>query len=184
VQWLYCHAMEIHAAQQDVRRVFLGGFAGQLVSATVWLASAAFATWGSRRAAAAVLFFGGMLIFPLTQATLRLMRRPASLPSGHPMNALAMQVAFVLPLCLPLVYAASVHHAVWFYPAFMVVVGAHYLPFIFLYGMPHFGVLSAILVTAGILIGLYLPQPFSLGAWLTAAVLALFAVLGLRASRQ
>ena len=100
------------------------------------------------------------------------------------MNALGMQVAFVIPLCVPLVYAASVHHAAWFYPAFMVVVGAHYLPFIFLYGMPHFGALAAILVTAGIAIALYLPRPFSVGAWFTTVILLLFAMVGLRASRR
>jgi len=50
------------------------------------------------------------------------------------MNALAMQVAFVLPLSLPLVFAATAYRQNWFYPAFMIALGSHYLPFIFLYG--------------------------------------------------
>ncbi len=170
--------MEITAAQRDVRRIFLGGFAGQLVSSLVWFASAAAAVLSSSTAAILVLFVGGACIFPLTQLVLRLMKRRGSLPSGHPMNALGRQIAFTLPLTFPLIYAATAYHLRWFYPAFMIAVGAHYLPFMFLYGMWQFGVLSAVLVSAGILIALFLPTTFSLGAWITATVLLLFAFLG------
>src|SRR5277367_884006 len=133
-------------AQRDVRTVFLGGFAGQLISSLVWFLSAAVATWHSSGAAMAVLVVGGFFIFPLTQLLLRLMGRPASLPKGHPMNALGMQVAFVLPFNLPLVFAATACRQDLFYPAFMVALGSHYLPFIFMYGMWQFGALAALLI--------------------------------------
>jgi hypothetical protein len=90
--------VNISGAQREIRSVFLGGYAGQLVSSLVWFLSAALATWQSSRTAMIALVVGGMFIFPLTQLLLRLMGRPASLPKGHPMNALAMQIAFMLPL--------------------------------------------------------------------------------------
>jgi hypothetical protein len=170
--------MNISDAQRDVRSVFLGGFAGQLVSGLVWLLSAVLATWRSPRSAIIALVVAGFFIFPLTQLLLRLMGRPASLPKGHPMNALGMQIAFTLPLNLPLVAAATLYRLNWFYPAFMIALGTHYLPFIFSYGMPQFGVLAALLIGGGVAIGLYVPSVFSLGAWLTAAVLLLFAFIG------
>jgi hypothetical protein len=170
--------VNITDAQRDVRTVFLGGFAGQLVTGGVWFLSAATATWHSSGLAMWVLVVGGMFIFPLTQLFLRLTGRPASLPRGHPMNALAMQVAFVLPLNFPLIFAATAHRQAWFYPAFMVAVGAHYLPFMFLYGMWQFGVLAALLVASGVVIGLYLPSVFSLGGWSTALLLLVFAFIG------
>jgi hypothetical protein len=170
--------MEIKTAQQDIRRVFINGFPGQIVSSCIWFLSAATATWHSEIAGILVLAAGGMFIFPLTQLLLRLMGGPAALPKGHPFNALAMQLAFGLPMMFPLIYAATLHHRYWFYPAFMIAVGAHYLPFIFLYGMKQFGVLSAILVGTGVVIGLYLPVPFSLGGWLTATTLLIFALAG------
>ena len=126
----------------------------------------------------AVLFVLGIFIFPMTQLLLRLMARPASLPKGHPMNALAMQVAFVLPLTLPLVFAATAYRENWFYPAFMIALGSHYLPFIFLYGMWQFGVLAAFLIGSGLAIGFYLPSIFSLGGWSTAVMLLVFAFVG------
>jgi hypothetical protein len=170
--------MNISDAQRDVRSVFLGGFAGQLASGLVWLLSAVLATWRSPRSAIIALVVAGFFIFPLTQLLLRLMGGPASLPKGHPMNALGMQIAFTLPLNLPLVAAATLYRLNWFYPAFMIALGTHYLPFIFSYGMPQFGVLAALLIGGGVAIGLYVPSVFSLGAWLTAAALLLFAFIG------
>lgn len=176
--------MEIEQAQRDVRTTFLGGFAGQLISSIIWFLSAALATWYSQSAGIAVLVFGGISIFPLTQLLLRLMGRTASLPSWHPMNKLAMQVAFTLPLNLPLVGAATLYRLEWFYPSFMIALGAHYLPFVFLYGMWHFGVLAAVLFSAGLLLALYGPPIFSLGGWLTALVLLVFAFVGRRVVAQ
>jgi hypothetical protein len=60
----------------------------------------------------------------------------------------------------------------------MVVVGAHYLPFVFLYGMRQFAVLCGLMVGGGIMLGLYLNDSFSLGGWLTGATLVVFGVLG------
>ena len=170
--------MEIAQAQKNVRETFLGGFAGQLVSAALWGISAASCTWHSLRLGELILVFGGFLIFPLTQLLLRGIGHAHALPKGHPMNALGMQVAFSLPLALPVVIGLAVIRPVWFYPAFMIVLGAHYLPFVFMYGMWQFAGLTAILVTSGVMIGMYFPSPVSLGAWLTAVVLFAFALIG------
>jgi hypothetical protein len=170
--------MNISEAQRDVRSVFMGGFAGQLVSSLVWFVSAVLATWHSPKSAIIALVVGGFFIFPLTQLLLRLMGRSFSLPKGHPMNALGMQVAFMLPLNLPVVAAATAYRLDLFYPAVMIVLGTHYLPFIFMYGMPQFGVLAALLIGAGLTMGLYMHTAFSMGAWLTAVALLLFAFVG------
>lgn len=176
--------MKISDAQQEVRLVYLGGFAGQLVSSGVWFVSAALATWSAPAHGIVALVLGGFFIFPLTQLLLRLMGGPASLAATNPMRHLAMQVAFTLPLNLPLVAAATMYRLNWFYPAFMIALGAHYLPFIFLYGMWQFGILAAVLVGGGIAIGLYLPEAFGLGAWFTAIALLVFAFIGRNVALQ
>jgi hypothetical protein len=176
--------MEITNAQKDVRETFMGGFAGQLVSAVLWSASGAACTWHSLKLGELVLILGGFLIFPLTQLVLRSMGHAYALPKGHPMNALAIQVAFTLPLTLPLVIGIAALRPTWFYPALMITLGAHYLPFIFLYGMWQFGILSATLIVSGVVIAMYVPTPVSLGAWLTAALLFAFALVGRHAARS
>jgi hypothetical protein len=171
-------AMNVKDAQREVRSVYLGGFAGQLVSSAVWFLSATLATWSSPAAGIYALVVGGFLIFLLTQLLLRAIGRRASLNAQNPFKQLAMQIAFTLPLNLPLVAAATLHHFNWFYPAFMIALGTHYLPFIFLYGMWQFGGLAAILIGAGLMLGLYAQDTFSLGGWVTAVVLLLFAFIG------
>ena len=166
--------MLVADAQREVRSVYAGGFFGQLVSGVLWLTSAALGTWRTPRAAILCLVIGGMLIFPLTTLLLRLSGRPASLSKGNPLNALALQ----LPLSMPLVAAITVHDRDWFYPSMMVLAGAHYLPFVFLYGMPMFGVLCGLLVTAGIAVAHHESVGFAHGGWVTGVILVVFAFVG------
>jgi len=168
--------MEIKTAQQDVQTTFMRGAVGQTVSGLIWLISAALGTWVGERQAILVLVLGGMFIFPLTQLGLRLMGRPSSLPAGHPMNALAMQIAFMVPLNMLLAGAAALYNINWFYPAFMLIVGTHYLPFIFLYGMWEFAILAVVLIFGSVGIAMLVPDSFTLGGWVTALILLLFAV--------
>ena len=170
--------MTVSEAQREVRSIYIGGFAGQIVSGAIWLASTAFTTWVSWRAGVLALVIGGMFIFPLTQLLLRLSGRPASLTSANPLRELAIEIAFLVPLLLPLVGAAALQRPEWFYPAMMMVVGAHYLPFSFLYGMRHFIVLSVLLLVPGLLIGLYAPRAGVFGGWLASVLLFAFAFIG------
>jgi len=148
------------------------------VSGVIWAVSAALGSFATQGTAIAVLVIGGFFIFPLTIVLLRLSGRSGKVSEGNPMRNLAIQVAFVLPLSLPLVGAAALHRINWFYPAFMIALGAHYLPFWFLYGMRMFAVLAAILISVGLLLGLYWSDTFSLGAWITAVTLMVFAFIG------
>lgn len=170
--------MHITDAQREVRQVFLGGFVGQAVSAGLWLLSAGLSTWASRRLGIMLLLIGGTFIFPVTQLVLRATGRRASLSHENPMGLLAMQIAFTVPLNLVVAGGATLYRIDWFYPACMIVVGSHYLPFVHLYGMWQFWILGGLLVGGGVMIGLYLPGSFSLGGWVTAAVLLGFAFVG------
>jgi hypothetical protein len=106
------------------------------------------------------------------------MGRPAKLSAENSLGQLATQIAFTVPIGFILVFAATLYQQNWFYPASMIVVGAHYLPFIFLYGMPHFGVLAGMLIFGGVGIGLYGPDVFSLGGWVGAVILVALAFIG------
>lgn len=170
--------MTIAEAQREVRLRFVGGFYGQLVSGLLWLVSAALATWSSPRAAITTLVVGGFFIFPLTELLIRVGGGSRALSAENALHHLGMQVAFVLPLSMPLLLPVGLYRLSWFYPAMMILLGAHYLPFVFLYGMRMFAVLTGLLVGGGILIALYLSNSFSIGAWFTGAVLLAFAVVG------
>ena len=168
--------MEISDAQREVRSVYRNGVVGQTVSGLIWLLSASLGTWVSVRSGIIILAVGGMFIFPLTQFVLRLLGGPTTLQTENPLNGLAMQIAFMIPLTIPVIGAATLNNVNWFYPAFMVIVGAHYLPFVFLYGMQEYAILAAILIAGGVTIGYVLPNTFSSGGWFAAATLLLFGI--------
>jgi len=167
--------MTLAEAQREVQFVFLGGAVGQLVSGAIWLSSAALGTWVGVKPAILTVVIGGMFIFPLTQLLLRTLRRPWTLSSGNPLRPLAIQIAFTVPLTLPVVAGAALHNINWFYPGCAVIVGAHYLPFTFLYGMWQYALLSGVLMTGGLGLGMRMPESFTPAGWLTGTVLVFFA---------
>ena len=89
-----------------------------------------------------------------------------------------MQIAFTLPLSMLLLVPVTEFRLNLFYPAFLILLGAHYLPFAFLYGMRMFIPLGAILVCGGVAIALYIPGSFSVGGWMGGLVLFVSAWIG------
>lgn len=170
--------MDVQDAQRESRSVFIGGFWGQLVSSVIWLAAAAMGTWVTPKASILTAVIAGFFIFPLTQLMLRLSGRRASLSRENPFNSLGMQVAFVLPFSMLLLVPVCLYNLNLFFPALMVLLGAHYLPFATLYGMRMFLILAGILIASGILIAHYFSGMFSLGAWIGGLALFVFAWIG------
>ena len=173
--------MEILQAQADVRRIYRAGFLGPLVSAVIWAAANAVFTWGSPAAGMAALFFGGMLIFPLGTLVMKTLGGPTALPKGHPSAALAMQCAFTVPLGLLIAIALGSYEPAFFFPATLIIVGAHYLVFISLYGMRLYAVLAGALILLGVTTMFLVPELGGISGWLGAAIFLLFAVLLFRA---
>ena len=170
--------MNIADAQREMRTRYAGGFYGQLVSGLLWLLSASLATWGTSRAAITTLVLGGFLIFPLTDLLANAHGKRPPLSPANSLKLLGMQVAFVLPLSMPLLLPVAQFRLNLFFPAMTILLGAHYCPFAFLYGMPAFGVLAGVLVTGGVAIAMNFAHGFSTAAWFTAITLLVFAMFG------
>lgn len=164
--------------QREMRIAFLGGFAGQLISGIIWFVASIISVIISKEMGMIVLFFGCMGIFPLTQLTLKLMGREAVVSKENKLWYLSSQVAFTVPINFILVGAIILFHPDWFFPATMIIVGSHYLPFITLYGMKIFGILASTLVILGLIIGMIGSTFFSLGGWITSVLLIVFAFIG------
>lgn len=125
---------------------------------------------------------GGSPIFPLTTLALRVAGRgPASLGRGHPLAALAAQIAFTVPIGMLVAVALATERPELFFPAVMAIDGAHYLPFVFLCGMRLFAALAAVLVSGGVALAIWAPGAPFFGGWLTGVVLIALA-FGLRRS--
>lgn len=169
--------MDIEDAQREVRRVYVGGFWGQLVLSVIWLAAAALATWSTPKASIATAMIAGFFSFPLTLLLLRLSGRPARVSRENPLRWLGMQNAFVMFSMLLLV-PVGLYRLNWFFPALLILVGAHYFPFATSFGMRMFVFLAGILIVEGTVIAMYFARSFSLGAWMGGVTLFAFAWIG------
>ncbi len=143
--------MNIKAAQADVRRIYRCGFVGPLVSGVLWVAAAAIAEVYNQSFATAFFFLSGIFIFPITSLILKMLGGPSGLPKGHPMTGLATQVAMTIPIGLLACIAISIFKPELFFATALLIVGAHYLPFGFLYGMKSFVVLASVLSFSAII---------------------------------
>ena len=148
---------ELADAQADVRRSYRSASVGQIYSGLVWLVSALTWTAMGTRTGIVVLVIGGFFIYPVTVLVSRLLGSPASIPASNPLREAGFTIPMVGVLGIPVAGAAAIYDVDWFYPAFMVVMGAHYLPFSHLYGMRVFLPLGSGIWFAGLAIGIWGP---------------------------
>jgi len=129
---------ELTQAQAELRYRYRSGSVGQIYAGTVWLLSAGLWAAVGSTAGFFVLLIGGFFIYPVTTLVSRLLGNPGSVPPANPLREASITIPIVGALCIPVAGAAALYDIEWFYPAFMVVMGAHYLPFSHLYGMRMF----------------------------------------------
>lgn len=173
----YNLSMDIKSAQADVRHVYRNGFTGPLVSGILWMISAAIAQTVNMQTAVVVFFVAGMFLFPITSLILKLTTGTAQLPKGHPMAALGMQTAFTVPIGLLVAVVLSLSEPSLFFCAAMLIVGAHYLPFCFLYGMKTFIVLACTLILSAFILVYLIPSALFLSGWIGGGILIAFSLV-------
>jgi hypothetical protein len=115
----------------------------------VWLAAAIVLARAGTAAAFATLFFGGMLISPLTSIVVeRGFGRPA--PSRE--NSLAMlglETAIAMVGCLLAAYLLMGSSPEWVFPVAAIAVGTRYVSFATLFGMRIFWLLGGLITAIG-----------------------------------
>ncbi len=175
--------MEITEAQQDLRRAYVDGGPGVIISSLVWLAAAVVGQVQGMHAGFVTLFLGGMLIFPLAKLTCRFLFGRANERADNPfgMTVLECTIAMIGGLFAAWLFLPFRPMAVM--PLAAIAVGTHYFVFKTSYGDRTFWVLGAILTAIGV--GQILMAPTHGGtAFLVAAAELLFGIaLTVRATR-
>jgi len=164
-------------AHYAYRHSHKGGVVYLAVEGFLWILSATLGAMGQIPAAMLALVIGGMFIHPLATACSRLFRMPRP-DNANRLAVLNTWLALTIPLGLPLIFmATSSGRTNMFFPAFSVLVGAHWLPFTYVYSMKSFAFLGGILVSAGILFGFVFTQSFAACGFVTGGVLLVFALI-------
>jgi hypothetical protein len=121
--------MVISDAQLDLRRAYVGGGPGVMVSGLIWLAATYIQHAQGIGTGFAALFFGGMLIFPGTKLVCRTMFHRENESSSNPfgMTVLESTIAMIGGLFAAWLFLSSQPALV--FPLAAIAVGTHYFVF-------------------------------------------------------
>ena len=143
--------MEFSNAQKDLRHSFLNGGPGALVSAIVWLAAALVTASSGIELGFPVLFFGGMLIFPIGAFIVRtLLKRPKP-QEGNPGSLIAFETVPPMIVTLFVAFLFLKSQPAYVFPISAMAVGSHYCGFRSAYGMQSYWLIAAIMTGLGFL---------------------------------
>lgn len=165
--------MLVADAQRDLRRAYVGGGPGVLVSAAVWFVAASVQQSQGIAAGFAALFIGGMAIFPVSKLLCRFIFRRENESSTNPLGMVALEstVAMIGGLFAAWLFLSSKPTLV--FPLAAIAVGTHYGVFKTIYGDRTFWVLTAIITAIG-LADIFIAPMHGVTAWSVAVVELVF----------
>ncbi|WP_031554177.1 DUF7010 family protein [Parvularcula oceani] len=141
--------MLIEDAQAELRRGFAGGGVGALWSALVWALAGAFTHLNGLSAGYAVLFFGGMTIFPAATVICRHVLRLPGVSKGNPFGRTVVECTIGMIALLLIAYALLPTRPELVLPIAAIAVGVHYFVFATAYGDMTYWVFGGVLTVLG-----------------------------------
>ena len=163
----------------EFRFTYLGAAPHSMTVGTLWILSGIISKFTSIGFTILFFFFATAVNFPIGEFVRKLMKVPYSMNKDNNLAKLFPWLSFTIPLSIPLIYMACQYNINYFFPAFTILVGAHYLPFVWAYKMPTFAILSILLVFTGSYIAIYFNNVFDLAAYTTGAIIIIFGIIHL-----
>jgi hypothetical protein len=136
-------------AQAELRYSYLRGGPGAFVSGLVWLAASVATEARGVATGFAVLFLGGMTIFPLGTLLVRGVFRRPSPSKGNPGPRMVIETVFPMIGCLLGAWLLIPHRPDLVFPVAAIAVGSHYFGFRTAYGDSTYWVLAASMCAVG-----------------------------------
>ncbi len=158
--------LSIHENQRALQRKNVFGIPGIFISGIVWLVAGLTCFFLTENTAIAVLFVGGMAIYPLSALICHRQVSQESTESKNPLDLLALESTALLFAGLFLAYIGRAQSPGYFFNTMLVVIGVRYLVFQTVYGLKHYWVLGLLLIYTGL--ALFIFQ----NTWLPSAALA------------
>ena len=142
--------MDITVAQAELRASYMNGGPGAVVSGLVWLAAAVCSTMWGTPTGFAVLFFGGMGIFPLGTLVVRTLFGRESPSPENPGGRTVIETVFPMIGGLLAAWILLPYRPDLVFPVAAIAVGAHYFGFRTAYGGIVYWGLAAVICGVGL----------------------------------
>jgi hypothetical protein len=161
---------------KEIRHSYLGGFSILMLEGFFWILAGIIGNMVSYNIGILIIIVSGIFFYPLGQLFQVILRRP-KISKENSLNALFTQISLIIPFSLPIVLMVTLGNINLFFPALTIVVGAHYLPFIYAYNLKTYWILSILLVIGGSFFGFILTEYFDYCAYYTGSLLIIFAIV-------
>ncbi len=142
--------MDMRDAQKQMRFAFVSGAPGALVSGLVWIIAGLIAKFHSFQFSILALFFGGMLIHPLSILISSQVNKSKTDTKDNPFVKLALEGTIFLFVGLFIAFTLSRSRPELFYPIMLLIIGARHLTFQTIYGLKTYWILGGVLLALGV----------------------------------
>lgn len=142
--------MQIAAAQAELRESYVRGGPGAIVSALVWLVAAVTASASGIERGFVALFFGGVLISPVSALIVRKVLRRGPPSPENPGGLTVMETVFPMIGGFLAAWMILPYRPDFVFPLCAIAVGAHYFGFRTAYGDFAYWTVASALCAAGV----------------------------------
>jgi len=177
--------MTLDDFQKDLRRSYVGGGPGAVVSGIVWALAAVMTARSGIAIGFATLFIGGIFIFPIGTFISRFIFKQSSLDPKNPGGRIVIETLPAMFVGLFIAYTFISINPEYVFPIAAMAVGSHYFSFRTAYGDILYWVLGAIMTAIGAaaILG-YFTLPFSTVAGIASVEIVFGIILTVKALRE
>ncbi len=161
---------------KEIRQSYLGGFSILLIEGFFWILAGILWNFVSFKIGILIIIISGTFFYPISQLFQIILKQP-KIRKENPLNLLFTQIGLIIPFSFPLIFLLTKEDVNLFFPALSIIVGAHFLPFVYAYKLKTYWILASLLVINGILFGFILPDKCIYSAYFTGSLLLLFAII-------
>jgi len=167
----------------EIRHSYLGGSSILIIEGFIWILAGILWNFISFKIGILIIIIGGTFFYPLGQLVQLMLKRP-KIRKENPLNSLFTQISLIIPFSFPLIFLLTKENVNLFFPALTIIVGVHYLPFVYAYKLNTYWILASLLVIGGSSFGFILQSNFFYCAYYTGSILFLFAILNLYLTKK
>ncbi|MCX7554059.1 hypothetical protein OS175_09230 [Marinicella sp. S1101] len=168
--------MNHQQSQQDMRSAYASGATGALASGLIWTLAGVVGLLISEKASMLALFFGGMMIFPLSVLLSKLLKRSGKHDPNNDLRHLAFEGLGILFAGLFIAFVVAQYNSLLFFPIMLLIIGARYLTFQSIYGLKIYWLLGGLLMLAGFMLTIF-SLSFIAGAFIGGGIEIVFSWL-------
>jgi hypothetical protein len=156
---------------KEFRLTYMAAAPHSFYTGIAWITSAVLSETVSKGSAILFFILSLSMTFPVGEWFRKFFQPVNFISDSNRLGQLFMLSAFTIPACYPLVYFLCKANLNYFFPAFSILVGAHYLIFVYAYGRKIFLLLAIAMIGQAVWWVYSTPLSFSIAGYVAGVMI-------------